>query len=164
MRTAPRMIELYERGLAFDREVWRGAPGRCVVIDFDDRDVETLTHGRLRSLHLLTQHELFDDRVSRLVLEIGEEAVKGLPDGGLYVQGLCIGLLGILSARYSVRAYEDTTRTRRLSPQQEHRVVELIRSQFGGKLSLAIMAAEVRLSPQHFARLFKASFGTTPHA
>ena len=26
------------------------------------------------------------------------------------------------------------------------------------------MATEVGLSPQHFARLFKASFGTTPHA
>ena len=164
LRTAPRMIEIYERGLAFDREVWRGAPGRCVVIDFDDHDVQALTHGQIHSLQLQTRHEVFDERISRLALEIGEECVRGMPDGGLYVQGLCIGLLGILLARHSTQAHEDTTHARRLSPQQEHRVVELIRAELGSKLSLASMAGEVGLSPQHFARLFKASFGTTPHA
>jgi AraC family transcriptional regulator len=164
LRTAPRMIEIYEQGLTFDREVWEGAAGRCVVVDFHDRDVQALTQGRLRSLDLQTRHEVFDDRVSRLALEIGEEAVSGLPNGPLYVQGLCIGLLGILSARYAATTQDAPALTRRLSPQHEHRVVELIRTQLGSKLSLATLATEVGLSPQHFARLFKASFGTTPHA
>jgi AraC family transcriptional regulator len=164
LRTAPRMIEIYEQGLSFDREVWEGAAGRCVVVDFLDRDVEALTQGRLKSLRLQTRHEVFDERVSRLALEIGTETVSGLPNGRLYVQGLCIGLLGILSARYCAQAQDASAHTRRLSPHQEHRVVELIRSQLGSRLSLAAMATEVGLSPQHFARLFKASFGTTPHA
>lgn len=164
LRTAPRMIEIYEEGLAFDREVWEGATGRCVMVDFRDHDVEALTHGRLTSLRLRTRHEVFDDRVSRLALEIGEETVSGLPNGRLYVQGLCIGLLGILSARYASTTQEAPTPTRRLSPQQEHRVVELIRTQLGSNLSLATMATELGLSPQHFARLFKASFSTTPHS
>ena len=164
LRTAPRMIEIYEQGLTFDREVWEGAAGRCVVVEFRDPDVEALTHGRLKSLALQTRHEVFDDRVSRLALEIGEETVSGLPNGRLYVQGLCIGLLGILSARYCAQALDAPAHTRRLSPQQEHRVVELIRGQLGSKLSLATMAAEVGLSPQHFARLFKASFSATPHS
>ena len=164
LRTAPHMIEIYEQGLTFDREVWEGAAGRCVVIDFRDRDVQALTHGRLKSLELQTRHEVFDERVSRLALEIGEETVSGLPNGPLYVQGLCIGLLGILSARYCGRAQDALVDTRRLSPRQEHHVVELIRSQLGSKLSLATMAAELGLSPQHFARLFKASFSTTPHS
>jgi AraC family transcriptional regulator len=164
LRTAPHMIEIYEQGLTFDREVWEGAPGRCVVVDFRDDDVRALTHGRLRSLELQTRHEVFDERVSRLALEIGEETVGGLPNGPLYVQGLCIGLLGILSARYCGRAQDALRDSRRLSPQQEHRVVELIRNQLGSKLSLATMATELGLSPQHFARLFKASFSTTPHS
>jgi AraC family transcriptional regulator len=164
LRTAPRMIEIYERGLTFDREVWEGAAGRCVAIDFDDQDVQALTHGRLQTLPLQTRHEVFDDRVSRLVLEIGEEAVSGLPNGRLYVQGLCIALLGRVSARYSVAAPEAAAATRRLSAAQQHRVVELVRDQLGAKLSLAVMAAAVDLSPQHFARLFKTTFDTTPHA
>jgi len=52
LHTAPRMIEIYEQGLTFDREVWEGAAGRCVAIDFVDRDVEALTHGRVHSLKL----------------------------------------------------------------------------------------------------------------
>jgi len=164
LRTAPHMIEIYEQGLTFDREVWEGASGRCVVVDFRDDDVQALTHGQLRSLALQTRHEVFDERVSRLALEIGEETVSGLPNGPLYVQGLCIGLLGILSARYCERAQDAQSDSRRLSPQQEHRVVELIRNQLGSKLSLATMAIEIGLSPQHFARLFKASFSTTPHS
>ena len=152
------------RGLAFDREVWQGAGGRCVAVDFDDHDVQALTHGRLQSLPLQTRHEVFDDRVSRLVLEIGEETVSGLPNGRLYVQGLCIALLGMVSARYAVQANDEIPATRRLSPAQQHRVVELVRDQLGAKLSLAVMASAVGLSPQHFARLFKTTFGTTPHA
>jgi AraC family transcriptional regulator len=164
LRTAPRMIEIYEEGLTFDREVWEGATGRCVMVDFCDHDVEVLTHGRLKSLRLKTRHELFDDRISRLALEIGEETVSGLPNGRLYVQGLCIGLLGILSARYASTTQDAPTHTRSLSPPQQHRVVELIRTQLGSKLSLATLATEVGLSPQHFARLFKASFSITPHS
>ena len=164
LRTAPRMVEIYEQGLAFEREVWEGAAGRCVAIEFVDRDVEALTHGRMHSLKLQTQHEVFDDRVSRLALEIAEETVGGLPNGRLYVQGLCVALLGIVSARYSAEAVDAPVRVRRLSPQQEYRVVDFVRGLLGSKLSLATMAAEVGLSPQHFARLFKASFGTTPHA
>jgi AraC family transcriptional regulator len=67
-------------------------------------------------------------------------------------------------ARYSVGAHQDLPATRRLSAAQQHRVVELVREQLGAKLSLAVMAAAVDLSPQHFARLFKTTFGTTAHA
>jgi AraC family transcriptional regulator len=164
LRTAPRMIEIYERGLTFDREVWEGAAGRCVAVDFDDRDVQALTHGRLQSLHLQTRHEMFDDRVSRLVLEIGQETVSGLPNGRLYVQGLCIALLGMLSARYTIDARDELAAARRLSAAQQHHVIELVRDQLGTKLSIATMATAIGLSPQHFARLFKTTFGITPHA
>jgi len=164
LRTAPRMIEIYEKGLVFDREVWEGDAGRCVAVEFHDHDVEALTQGRLKSVALQTRHELFDDRVSRLALEIGEETVRGLPNGRLYVQGLCVALLGVVSARYGAQVPDAPPRERRLSPQHEYRVVELIQGQLGSKLSLSSMAAEVGLSAPHFARLFKGSFGTTPHA
>src|SRR5512138_3458953 len=164
LRTAPHMIEIYERGLTFDREVWEGVAGRCVAIDFDDQHVQVLTHGQLQSLRLQTRHEVFDDRISRLVLEIGEETVGGLPNGRLYVEGLCISLLGMLSARYTIDARAAIPAVRRLSAAQQQRVIELVHDQLGTRLSLGVMATAVGLSPQHFARLFKATFGTTPHA
>jgi AraC family transcriptional regulator len=164
LHTAPRMIEIYEQGLSFDHERWEGELGRCVLVEFHDADVQTMTHGRMQSLALRTRHEVFDDRVSRLVLEFAEEALRGLPNGELYAQGLCVALLGILAKRYS--AGGDALAQpggRRLGAAQQRRLADLIQQQLGSKLSLNRLAQEVGLSPQHFARLFKATYGTTPH-
>jgi hypothetical protein len=65
LHTAPRMIEIYERGLSFDHERWEGTLGRCVLVEFSDTDVQAVTHGRLQSLRLQTRHEVFDERQAR---------------------------------------------------------------------------------------------------
>lgn len=165
LSTAPRMVEIYEAGLSFDRSRWEGSQGRCVFIEFSDSDVDAMTHGHVKSLKLKTHHEPFDDRISRLTLELANEALTGNVNGNLYVQGLCIALLGALVQRYSITlGREDESPTRKLSAMQQRRLIELIEQEFGTELSLTRLAAEVRLSPQHFARLFKATFGATPHA
>jgi len=163
MYTAPRMIEVYERGLAFDEEIWDGEPGRCVLVKFGDHDVEALTHGHLRSLELETRHEVFDDRVTRLVLELAQEALIGMPNGELYVQGLCVALLGALQSRYARGPSSRVPAGRTLTPAQQCRLAELFREELGSNLSLMRMAEEVNLSPQHFGHVFRASYGTTPH-
>jgi AraC family transcriptional regulator len=164
LRTAPRMIEMYEQGVRFDHQRWEGELGRCVMVEFSDTDVQSITHGRLPSLRLQTRHEVFDDRVSRLTLELAENALCGLPNGELYAQGLCVALLGILQHRYGAGC--DThgrTRGRTLAVAQQRRLIDLIQQQLGSKLSLSRLAQEVGLSPHHFTRLFKATYGTTPH-
>jgi AraC family transcriptional regulator len=50
-----------------------------------------------------------------------------------------------------------------LGAAQQRRLANLFREHLGTPLTLTRMAAEVGLSPQHFGRLFKATFGTTPH-
>jgi AraC family transcriptional regulator len=161
--TAPRMIEVYERGLVFDEEIWDGEPGRCVLVKFSDHDVQSLTHGQLRSLDLQTRHEVFDDRITRLVLELAHEALAGMPNGALYAQGLCIALLGALQARYARGHADDIRAPHTFTHSQQRRLAELFREDLGADLSLTRMAAQVNLCPQHFGRLFKASYGTTPH-
>lgn len=49
-----------------------------------------------------------------------------------------------------------------LSPSHRRLVVELIESCIGDKLSIELLANEVDLSPYHFARMFKMSFGESP--
>ena len=164
LHTAPRMIEIYEQGQSFDHERWEGEIGRCVLVEFDDADVQAMTHGRMQSLRLPTRHEVFDERVSRLALEFAEEALCGMPNGELYVQGLCVALLGVLTKRYGARGDAPPhTCGRTLGAAQQRRLSDLIQHQLGSKLSLNRLAQEVGLSPQHFARLFKATHGTTPH-
>lgn len=162
LHTAPRMIEIYDQGEVFDQQRWDGELGRCVMVEFPDRDVQAMTHGRLSSLRIPTQHEVFDERVSRLTLELAEDLLCGMPSGELYAQGLCVALLGVLAHRHGGAAH-DRAGARALSAAQQRLLADLIQQQLGGKLSLARLAQEVGLSPQHFARLFKVTYGTTPH-
>lgn len=133
-------------------------------MEFSNAHVEALTHGEQRSLDLVTAYELFDARLSRLTLELANEALFGNPQGDLYVQGLCISLLGALSRQYSRPSRGNTGRTiRRLSGAHQRRLVEFVREGFGTHISVASLAAQVCLSPQHFTRVFKATFGMTAH-
>lgn len=86
LHTAPRMIEIYEAGLAFEQSTWSGEAGRCVEIQFADADVEAVSGGELRALKLRTQHEVFDDRISTMVFQLAEEVLAGLPSGPLYAR------------------------------------------------------------------------------
>lgn len=161
LRTAPRMIEVYEGGLSFDHCHWQGEAGRCVMLQFADADVQAMTHGELQRLELRTQHELFDERISGIALGLAEEALNGLPSGRLYAQGLCLALIGVLAGG---GATPDTAPpARRLGRLQQERVTDLIRDQLASDLSLTRLAEEAGLSPHHFIRVFKATFGTTPH-
>jgi AraC family transcriptional regulator len=164
LRTAPRMIEIYDQGTSFDHQRWEGEVGRCVLVELGDTDVQEMTHGRLQSLRMQTRHEVFDERVSRLTLEFAEETLCGMPNGELYVQGLCVALLGVLAQRHSTcgDAYPRAC-DRTLGVAQRRRLSDLIQQQLGSKLSLNRLAQEVGLSPCHFARLFKATYGTTAH-
>lgn len=132
-------------------------------IQFHATDVQEVTHGELPSLTLRTRHELFDERVSRLTLELAEETLCGMPNGELYVQGLCVALLGVLAKRFDGHDAGAQPGGRTLGPAQRRRLSELIQQQLGSRLSLNRLAHEVGLSPHHFARLFKATYGTTPH-
>lgn len=164
LHTAPRMIEMYEQGCEFDHQRWEGGPGRCVRLEFSDSDVQAMTHGELPSLKLPTTHEVFDERISRLTLELAEETLCGMRNGGLYVQGLCIALLGVLASRFGAESALDVqARSRALGPAQKRRLSELIQQGLGSRLPLSCLAQEVGLSPYQFARLFKATYGTTPH-
>jgi AraC family transcriptional regulator len=163
LHTSPRMVELYEAGLGFDRSRWEGEAGRCVMVEFGDAEVQAATHGALPSLALRTQHEVFDARVSSLTLALAQEVLFGEPQGQLYVQGLSLALLGVLMQRHTHAPAPAEPAPRQLSPPQRRRVVDLVAARYGEKLSLPQLAAQLQLSPQHFARLFKASFGVTPH-
>jgi AraC family transcriptional regulator len=164
LHTAPRMIEIYEKGLNFDHCRWEGQAGRTVLVELADADVQAMTDGELHTLPLRTHHELFDDRVSRILLELADEALRGLPNGRLYAQGLSLALIGVLASSY-VTGSESTPSSEagRFGPLQQRQLVHLIHHGLACDLSLTRLAAEVGLSPYHFVRVFKATFGTTPH-
>lgn len=164
MQTRPRMIEIYGAGLAFDRCCWEGEAGLCAVVEFTDEHVQALTHGEIKSLKLSTQHEVFDHRLSQLALELSNEALTGLPSGALYAQGLSIAILGLLESGYASGTRASKPEAGQLSARDQRRLMDLVLGELGTDLSIVRMASEVGLSPSHFARAFKATFGVTPHS
>jgi AraC family transcriptional regulator len=164
MHTVPRMIEVYEEGLTFDHRRWEGEAGHAITIEFANANVQSITHGELPELKFRTQHEVFDDQVSRIAIDLAHETLNGLPNGQLYAQGLCVALLGVMASRYSARSeLRMSASQRQLSSAQQKRVTELIQGQLSENLSLARLAQAVGLSTYYFVRVFKSTFGTTPH-
>jgi len=114
------------------------------LIEFGDADVQAMTHGRVQCLKLRTRHEVFDERVSRLTPDLADETLCGMPDGELYVQGLCVALLGALAKRYvACGDPQEQTRDRTLGTAQQRRLADLIRQQLGLSPPLCVYPQKV---------------------
>jgi AraC family transcriptional regulator len=107
---------------------------------------------------------LFDDSglwqtIAKLKGQIG----SGDPSGGLYAEALG-GILAYELLRPQ-RASPASTPQRRggLAAWQQRRVIEFMEAHLAENVSLNALADLVRLSPYHFVRSFKQSFGEPPH-
>jgi AraC family transcriptional regulator len=93
---------------------------------------------------------------------LGELHADGL-GGRLYAESRAT-LLAVQLLRHQSAAGLPTPRpAARLSPTMLGRASEYVEEHLGEDLSLAALAGAVGLSPYHFARLFRASTGLSPH-
>jgi AraC family transcriptional regulator len=81
----------------------------------------------------------------------------------LYVDALGLVLLRELLRLGHAPAAGEPVRPGGLADWQSRRTAEYIEAHLGDRISLATLAAIARLSPYHFARAFKRSFGVPPH-
>jgi AraC family transcriptional regulator len=165
MLTTRSMVEIYEDGLTFDHCRWEGEAGHAIAIEFSEADLQAITHGEVNVLKFQTQHEVFDVQVSSIALNLADEALNGSPNGQLYTQGLCLSLIGIMANRFNSTAGKGPACVTpgHFGPRQKKQLLALVQENLGADLSLARMAEEVGLSTYHFARVFKSTFGDTPH-
>lgn len=160
LSTAPQMLELYRQGHEYDSARWDGQAGLTVAVHLPVEVVASLTHEP--GFAVATRHELFDDRLAWLVQTLHEEAQRGAPGGRLFAQGLSIALISWLETNYRPQCGLHTP-AGGLSAAQQRRIRDFIEAGLGTDLSIERLAQEAALSPVHFSRLFKASFGCTPH-
>lgn len=80
----------------------------------------------------------------------------------LMIDSLVIGLCAHLTARHGA-GRRSTGGVRPLTSAEVDRVRDLINVDPAARLSLADLAGTIPLSPQYFARAFRASTGTSPH-
>jgi len=84
-------------------------------------------------------------------------------DSPQYAQALSVALLHELVRLEKASMPASASARGGLATWQQRRVAEFIEEHLGDEVSLSDLAGLVRLSPFHFARAFKQSFGVPPH-
>ncbi len=144
---------------------WRGRPDTLLVL-LNAQAVSSiaLTEPGVDPTHLLLDPVIaFQDAQILSVLS----AIRSELHSGGFGGPLCVESLRNLLAIHLLRRFAEGGVRRppggRLSPGQLRRVLDYIEDNLGEALGLGDLAASVGLSVYHFARLFKASTGRTPH-
>ena len=84
-------------------------------------------------------------------------------DATLALQLLALDVQAHLLSRHTVHRAPSREVKGGLSPSARRRVLECIESRLADDLTLGDLAGAAHLSDYHFARMFKASFGVSPH-
>jgi AraC family transcriptional regulator len=138
-------------------------PSRLIYFYFDPAKV--LSDLEPDDSDMLHAPRLFfeDTALSQTALKLGR-----LLDAPEANSGLCLEALGIIMAHELVRSETAPHRTEPrarggLAGWQKRTVVEFIEEHMAENISLAKLAQLIQLSPYHFCRAFKQSFGVPPH-
>jgi AraC family transcriptional regulator len=162
LSTAPRMIELYGAGFTLDHGRWEGTRGACVGVEFPIAALTRFLGDRAHRFDPATRHEVFDEQVADLVFALWQEASSGASNGPLYADGLSLSLLGLMCA-HGLAPPVARASVPTLSGDERRRIHQFVDAALGENLSVDQLAAVAGMSAFHFARVFKATFGCTPH-
>jgi len=108
--------------------------------------------------HFRTRDPLVEQLGRALLLELRFE--RG---GRLYAESLAQALAMHLLRDYAISGTSPRTHPGGLSRSRLQQALDYVRENLERELSLKAIAAEVQMSPYHFARLFKQSMGIAPH-
>lgn len=161
--TAPGLIGLLESGFEADRMGWRGTPCDRLVLTFPAATVNRLLSGNGRSFDPPTLCGFTNDRVTNLVHALWDDASSGSPHGALYVQGLALALVGLIAAEYPATQLRAASCSTRFNSLQQSLLHDYVMAHIAENLCIERMASQVAMSPDHFARVFKATFRQSPH-
>ncbi|HKW40044.1 MAG TPA: AraC family transcriptional regulator [Gemmatimonadales bacterium] len=117
----------------------------------------------VRPVGLRRTYGVASAQMVHLMLALQEEADARNPGGLAVVEAITMAL-GRLLVRYAgVEPPRTPHALGGLSAAAKRRVLELIDGHLDARLTVAMLAGEVGLSPAHFARAFKQALGRAPH-
>ena len=163
----PNHINLYGPVLDIRSANWGCEPGtENMTIELDLAELERggdLGVMRPQRRELRQALGLRDSHLVSLLHLMTGELRAGSPHGPLYATSLSIALAAYLFEHHGSGGRPASRERAGLTPAQKARVLDLVHHRLADKLTLEEMAATVGVSRFHFLRLFKNSFGTTPH-
>ncbi|WP_077530106.1 helix-turn-helix domain-containing protein [Vreelandella utahensis] len=152
---------------AGSRSHWRiDGPFEFVHFYFTDRDLECCMEQTWDrepgSVTLEARYQVQDDVLAHAgqLLELSDWQAPSQPQA---MDHLAHWLLVQITGRYSTADLAEPVVKGRFSRRQQRSLEERIEQALNEPLDLATMAGWVHLSPYHFARLFRASFGMAPY-
>lgn len=112
----------------------------------------------------LQQHVVTRDRKAGMLLRTMQAEIEdGCPSGRVFSESLCLALLSYVLATYSRTAPQGAHRTTESWKYRFAPIFEYIRADLARDLTLSELAGLAGLSPQQFCRIFKSTFGISPH-
>ncbi|GAB3684130.1 AraC family transcriptional regulator [Salinisphaera aquimarina] len=137
---------------------------RMLLVEIHGRLLEQLTRDAESptTREVVPQHNIRDASLARLIRTMESDLRRKCPVGRLYSEYLSLTLASYIIGRYAVRPKADRSASL-LSRSQRARVTDFIYANIQCSLSLLDLASIAQLSPRHFSRLFRATFGESPH-
>ncbi len=106
---------------------------------------------------------LRDERLGSIMRLIADEVRHGSRHGSLYATSLSLGLASYLFNEHGSGGRVASQDRGKLSAAQKACILELVQQSLAEDLSLEELALAAGVSRFHFLRLFKNTFGVTPH-
>lgn len=144
---------------------WTGDAMTCVAVTFPPACVGALTQAQNLGLHRAQspQFGLVDSHIVDLMQRLAANA-SGLEQlGALYVQSLSLALISYVSAQYGRTASAKTVSSPGFTQAHRQQLIDFIEEQLATNFGLVDLSGIVAYSADHFSRLFKGSFGVSPH-
>jgi AraC family transcriptional regulator len=117
----------------------------------------------VRRVALRRTYGVSSSQIVHILLALREEADGRNPGGLAVVEALTLALGRLLARHAGVEPARAVRARGGLSAAARRRVLELIDAHLDARLTITRLAAEVGLSPAHFARAFKQTVGRAPH-
>lgn len=105
-----------------------------------------------------------DPLIASIITSLGDELKDPVVGGRLFVDSAAQMLVAQLLRKYCSFPLALPNRSTRLSVRRLRLVEDYIQAGLASRLTLEDLASTIHMSAYHFARLFKATTGQTPHA
>lgn len=161
--TRPGSLVLLDAGTR-DRLRWDGSSERLILSitpEFLAQISDEL--GPAQTVEFANRWALHDPALQHILVEMGREAAADWPLGGLYADLLGSSLASLLLRRHAADPINPTQIKGGLSLAQLRHILEFITANIHTDIRLEQMATELSMTPFHFARVFRASLGTSPY-
>jgi AraC-like DNA-binding protein len=143
------------------------APGECLLVAVPPELREQWAGLHARRDAMPSRFGCADRHLMELATALERQCLDGEPFGRLYTESLSLALMAYAVAQYADPGREAAAAAVKMagkfSSAQQGRLHRFVEENVGAPLGLAELARLTGYSPQHFARLFRNSFGTSPH-